>query len=57
MEYKRPFRAIATDDGDILIVDVNDRVVTDFPRSGTLEDDLRRANALAAADIEDLPDE
>lgn len=57
MEYQRPFRAIATDDGDILIVDVNDRVVTDFPRSGTLEDDLRRANALAAADIEDLPDE
>lgn len=57
MDYQRPFRAIATEDGDILIIDVNGRVVTDFPRSGTLEDDLRRANAIAAVDVEAMPDD
>jgi len=57
MHYQRPFRAIATEQGTILILDADGRIVTDFPRSDTLEEDLRRANAIAAVDVEGLPDD
>lgn len=57
MEYQRPFRAIATEHGEILILDANARVVTDFPRSGTIDEDLQRANAIAAVDVEDFSDD
>ncbi|WP_175551999.1 hypothetical protein [Pararhizobium antarcticum] len=56
MHYQRPFRAIVTEQGDIFIIDASGLTVTDFPRSGTLEDDLQRASAIAAIDSEDLDD-
>jgi hypothetical protein len=56
MHYQRPFRAVATEQGDIFIIDAEDRIVTDFPRSGTLEEDLARANAIARVDIEAFDD-
>lgn len=51
MNLKRPFRAEIVGTSDIWIIDAAGAFVTRFPRvSQDVADDLRRANAIAAAD-------
>jgi hypothetical protein len=51
MNFKRPFRAELIGSTEIWIIDAADAFVTRFPRiSADIQEDLTRANAIAAAD-------
>lgn len=51
MNFRRPFRAELVGQKNIWIVDADGAFVTQFPRTtGNIEDDLKRAEAVAKSD-------